>query len=195
MVTNEAGRKSRQKLDLYEDRQVSRTARAVAERLDLRADLVELDLDRLTEALDDHREQLRQERQLDRREEMKVAVPVAEQGKCQAFLTAPDLLPRINALIERAGIVGEEANRLLLFVVASSYNMPQTLHALIQGASGSGKTRLLRVVSELIPEEAVKRYTAGDGRQLLQPGRALLFPQAALLRGHRRAEGRSPAGG
>ena len=37
--------------------------------------------------------------------------------------------------------------------------MPQTLHALIQGASGSGKTRLLRVVSELIPEEAVKRYT------------------------------------
>jgi energy-coupling factor transporter ATP-binding protein EcfA2 len=47
----------------------------------------------------------------------------------------------------------------LLFVVASSFAMPTTLHALIQGASGSGKTRLLRVVSELIPEEAVKRYT------------------------------------
>ena len=37
--------------------------------------------------------------------------------------------------------------------------MPNTLHALIQGASGSGKTRLLRVVSELMPEEVVKRYT------------------------------------
>lgn len=57
--------------------------------------------------------------------------------------------------------MGEENNRLLLFVVASSFAMPNTLHALIQGASGSGsgKTRLLRVVSELIPEEAVKRYT------------------------------------
>ncbi|MEM9930829.1 MAG: hypothetical protein AAF840_13490, partial [Bacteroidota bacterium] len=54
---------------------------------------------------------------------------------------------------------GEEVNRLLLFVVASSYAMPTTLHALIQGASGSGKTRLLRVISELIPEEKVKRYT------------------------------------
>ncbi len=63
----------------------------------------------------------------------------------------------INELIERAGITGEENNRLLLFVVASSFAMPNTLHALIQGASGSGKTRLLRVVSELIPEEAVKR--------------------------------------
>lgn len=159
MVTNEAGRKSRQKLDLYEDRQVSRTARAVAERLSLRADLLELDLDRLTQALDDHREQLRQERQLDRREETTVAVSAGEQIRCVDFLKSADLLTRINERIERAGIVGEEANRLLLFVVASSYAMPQTLHALIQGASGSGKTRLLRVISELTPEEVVKRYT------------------------------------
>ena len=160
VVTNDAGRKSRQKLDLYEDRQVSRAARAVAERLALRADLVELDLDSLTERLDDYREHLRREKQLDKREETTITVsPGGADSLYVDFLKSADLLERINERIERAGIVGEEANRLLLFVVASSYAMPQTLHALIQGASGSGKTRLLRVISELIPEEAVKRYT------------------------------------
>jgi DNA primase/energy-coupling factor transporter ATP-binding protein EcfA2 len=152
-----AGGRSRQKLDLYEDKQISRCARAVAERLGLRADLVELDLDRLTELLEAHRETLRTE--IKREETTKITVNQADRKRCLQFLKAPDLLTRINERIERAGITGEENNRLLLFVVASSFAMPTTLHALIQGASGSGKTRLLRVVSDLIPEEAVKRYT------------------------------------
>jgi DNA primase len=151
------GRRSRQKLDLYEDKQISRCARAVAERLSLRADLIELDLDRLTELLEAHRETLRTE--IKREETTKISVNQADRTRCLQFLKAPDLLTRFNELIERAGITGEENNRLLLFVVASSFAMQNTLHALIQGASGSGKTRLLRVVSELIPEEAVKRYT------------------------------------
>ena len=156
-ITSDEGRRSRQKLDLYEDKQIARCARAVAEKLSLRADLVELDLDRLTELLEAHRETIRTATK--REETTKIAVNGADRKRCLDFLKAPNLLGRINELIERAGIVGEENNRLLLFVVASSFAMPNTLHALIQGASGSGKTRLLRVVSELIPEEVVKRYT------------------------------------
>jgi energy-coupling factor transporter ATP-binding protein EcfA2 len=156
-ILSDEGRRSRQKLDLYEDKQISRCARAVAERLSLRADLIELDLDRLTELLESHRETIRSE--VKREETTKITVNQADRKRCLQFLKAPDLLTRINELVERAGITGEENNRLLLFVVASSFAMPTTLHALIQGASGSGKTRLLRVVSDLIPEEAVKRYT------------------------------------
>jgi len=37
--------------------------------------------------------------------------------------------------------------------------MKETLHALIQGSSGSGKTRLLKIISHLMPDEDVKRYT------------------------------------
>jgi energy-coupling factor transporter ATP-binding protein EcfA2 len=75
------------------------------------------------------------------------------------FLKKPKLMERFNALIGQAGIVGEENNRLLLFAIASSYQMPDTLHALIQGSSGSGKTRLLRTICELMPNEHTKRYT------------------------------------
>ena len=156
-ILSEEGRRSRQKLDLYEDKQISRCARAVAERLGLRADLIELDLDRLTELLESHRETIRTETK--REETSKIMVNDNDRKRCLEFLKAPNLLTRINELIEQAGITGEENNRLLLFVVASSFAMPNTLHALIQGASGSGKTRLLRVVSELMPEEVVKRYT------------------------------------
>ena len=47
----------------------------------------------------------------------------------------------------------------MLFVVASSYATPQPLHALIQGASGSGKTRLMGTITEMMPPEMVRRYT------------------------------------
>ena len=156
-IRAKSGRRSRQKLDLYEDKQISRCARDVAERLGVRADLVELDLDRLTELLESYRETLRNER--GRNDQPAVRVGEADRRRCREFLEKPGLLVRINELIERAGIVGEVNNRLLLFVVASSYAMPQTLHALIQGASGSGKTRLLGTVAEMIPTEEVERYT------------------------------------
>ncbi|OAV45765.1 hypothetical protein A3850_002435 [Lewinella sp. 4G2] len=151
------GRRSRQKLDLYEDKQISKAARDVAERLGLRADLIELDLDRLTELLESYRDTLRAG--VGRDDKPSVAVSDRDRTRCLQFLKAPNLLASINEMIERAGIVGEENNRLLLFVVASSYAMPQTLHALIQGASGSGKTRLLGTVAEMIPAEEVERYT------------------------------------
>ena len=136
---------------------MSRCARAVGERLGLRADLVELDLDRLTDSLESYRDELRE--RTDDPTTAKVVVSPADRKACEAFLRSPDLLARINERIERAGIVGEDMNRLLLFVVASSCRMPATLHALIQGASGSGKTRLLRVIAKLIPEESVELFT------------------------------------
>jgi DNA primase len=56
LVVEYEGRKSRQKLDLYEDKQVMRVSRAVAEKLELRADLVEVDLSQLTDELEEYRE-------------------------------------------------------------------------------------------------------------------------------------------
>jgi DNA-binding MarR family transcriptional regulator len=50
-------------------------------------------------------------------------------------------------------VVGEEESRIFLFVIASSYKMPDTLHALVQGSSGSGKTHLIIKLSAMMPEE------------------------------------------
>ncbi|MBW8688409.1 hypothetical protein, partial [Chitinophaga rhizophila] len=62
-------------------------------------------------------------------------------------------------LLGGTGIVGEDNNRLFLLLVALSYKMAAPLHALIQGSSGSGKTRLLKQISDCMPPEKVTRLT------------------------------------
>lgn len=145
------------KLDLYEYKQVETVCKTVSEKLGLRKDAVENDLLQLTSLLELYRD--KQTHQSKANNKQTVAVPAVTATKCIEFLKEKELIKRINELIGKAGITGEETNRILLFVIASSYKMSETLHALIQGSSGSGKTRLLKVISHLIPDEDVKRYT------------------------------------
>ncbi len=145
------------KLDLYEYAQIEKVCKIAAEKLGLRKDLIEQDLQQLMTLLEFHRDKtIHQGKQ---QKSIKVQVPTASATKCIEFLKGENLIQKINQLIGKAGIVGEETNRILLFIIASSYKMPDTLHALIQGSSGSGKTRLLKIISQLMPEEDVKRYT------------------------------------
>jgi DNA primase len=150
----QSGRKSRSKLDLYEDRQVERVAKEAAEKLNLRADLLQLDLEQLTDLLEEYRENQEKETA-----KVKTKLSAAIEAKCISFLQKADLLERLNELIGKAGVVGEEQNRLFLLGIAASYKMPQPLHALIQGSSGSGKTHLLSKISQFIPDEDKKHFT------------------------------------
>src|SRR5690554_7802726 len=149
--------KYRTRLDLYEEKQVRKEAREAAEKLELRSDLVENDLSQLTDLLEEYREnQLTVTNDQLTTEKMP---GLAEQARCKAFLQQPDLIQKLNQLIGQSGITGEENNRLFLFVIATSHKMPDTLHALIQGSSGSGKTHLLSKIAELMPGERVVKFT------------------------------------
>jgi DNA primase len=143
------------KPDLYEHKLMESYARTAAERLKVDQNSIENDLYRLTMVLEEYAKNYI----APRKEEQKREVPAHLITGCINFLKSDHLLEKINELIGKAGIVGEEQNRLLLFVVASSYRMNSPLHALIQGSSGSGKTRLLKVISHLMPSEDVKHYT------------------------------------
>ena len=145
------------KLDLYEFNQVEKTCKTVAEKLELRQDLIEKDLEQLMKLLEYYKD--KQLHQQQKQNGAKIQVPAASATKCIEFLKSENLIGKFNRLIGKAGITGEETNRILLFIIASSYKMPDTLHALIQGSSGSGKTRLLKIISDLMPPEDVKKYT------------------------------------
>jgi DNA primase len=150
------GRKSRSKVDLYEDKQVEKVAREAAEKLQIRADLVQLDLELLTEQLEQHREKSHAAKETTA-SEIKISPHYAKQAV--EFLSKPELIKRWNELIGKAGVVGEERNRIFLMVIASSYKMPETLHALIQGSSGSGKTHLMSKIYNFIPDREKKIFT------------------------------------
>lgn len=150
-------RKYRNKADLYEYKQVERISREASEQLNLRADLVELDLSDLTDQLEIYRE-----KELEVREQTKLqATELTHQRyqQCKDFLSKPNVIERLNELIGKAGVIGEETARIFLFGIATSYKMPDTLHGLIQGSSGSGKTHLLTRISNFIPGEDRKHFT------------------------------------
>ena len=150
--------KARNRIDLYEDKHVEKLCKEVAEKLQLRRDLLEADLYRLTDLLDHYREN-----------QQAASTPAAEGGlgtltarersELESFCKKPKLIKRLNELLGQAGIVGEERNRIFLLIIAISHKMPETLHALIQGSSGSGKTRLLKQITDCIPTENVTKLT------------------------------------
>lgn len=150
IINNSQKADYRAKLDLYENKQIVATAQATAEKLHLNHNEIEADLSKLTSLLEDYREQ---QEPTAESETSKVKVSESNTRACVNFLQQEKLLERFNQLLGESGIIGEENNRLLLFVIASSYMMPSPLHALVQGSSGSGKTHLLLKIANLMPQE------------------------------------------
>jgi len=152
-------KKSRNKVDLYEDRQIEKTAREAGEKLQLRSDLIEADISELVDHLDHYRESKAPQGEEETTQLQIYPLTALERKQAEELLQSRDLFTRLNELIGKAGVVGEEQTRLFLFVIASSYKMPDTLHALVQGSSGSGKTHLIVKISHLMPPEHVKFLT------------------------------------
>ena len=97
-------------------------------------------------------------------------ISAAARTQARKFLKGENLLSRLNGLIGKTGIVGEENTRLMLFIVASSYKCQDPLHALIQGSSGTGKTLLMRKVMHMIPEPDRHIWTRISDKSLYHAG-------------------------
>jgi DNA primase len=89
---------------LFEDKQVEKIAREAGEKLGLRADLIEIDLNELTDKLEVYREN---ELDPEAREEERPIVKIQDYAKCKTFLSKPNLINRFNDLIGKAGVTWE----------------------------------------------------------------------------------------
>ena len=152
------------KVDLFDHREVDRTVATACDRLGLDREAFARDLDGLTAHLEPYRDERRERRArglpLDGAPADRArALTPARERAAAALLADRALVARLTALLGRAGIVGEERNRTLLLLATSSYKSDRPLHVLIQGSSGSGKTKLLDVVANCLPPEDVRRYT------------------------------------
>jgi len=142
----------RHSIDLYNDNQVEKLVRKVAERLEIGTSVIRRTLQELTHELENHRFLL-----LDKQAEQ--AMPVykqlnaTEQQEAETFLKSQDLLSKTNDLIGKSGVIGEVSNRLLMYLIFTSRKTNNPLHCISLGSSGTGKTHLQSKVSELIPEE------------------------------------------
>ena len=148
----------RQTIDLYQDDSVEKLARKVAERLEIGSTKVHVALLQLTELIEDYRrEQIKANKV---KEPEKRILTEEERQRAIKFLKSKSLLKRTNQAIGKSGVVGEENNRLLMYLVFTSRLREQPLHIVSLGGSGTGKTYLQEKVAELIPDDQKLEITA-----------------------------------
>jgi len=149
----------RDDVNLYSHSSTQKLIKQLAETLELSTTEVSQTIADFTEQLEKYRLELRSE-------QIKALVPkghemtTTEVRAAQAFLQEPNLIQRTSDLIQQSGLIGEEKNGLLLFLLYLSRMMDEPLHAIIFGKSGSGKTYLQTKVSECLPEESVRNTTS-----------------------------------
>jgi predicted transcriptional regulator len=154
------GRRERTKIDLYERNQISVFSQQLAETFFQEQIQIETDLLQLTDELESYRDRQIQQAKYDYYKKRHYPIISHEKEKqIIEFLKSPDLLNKIDRLIEQAGVVGEENTRKLIFIIASTYKMGYPLHSLIQGVSGSGKSHLINTIGQCFPPEDVLSMT------------------------------------
>jgi predicted transcriptional regulator len=149
----------RQNLDLYSITQVEKLARLIADRLEVGVTAVSKDLSDITNELERYRLQQIESKQQEQNKNIRILTE-AEKEEAINFLQSKNLLQATNVMIGRSGIVGEELNRLIMWLIYTSRKTNKPLHIISMGSSGTGKSHLQEKVGELIPEEDKIEITA-----------------------------------
>lgn len=140
----------RHTLDLYHSDYLEKFINKACEQLETGTNTLRRSIAELTDQI----EKYRLEKIESRKEQKPQARKLTEQRIRRAikYLESPQLMERTNTDIGRTGMIGEENNRMLMYLVFTSRLREQPLHIISLGASGTGKTYLQEKVSELIPE-------------------------------------------
>jgi DNA primase len=138
-------------IDLYNQVQREQTINNVAETLELSSQQTTNTFINLITELESHR--IKKIEALQPREKIKNELSTAQRTAAVNELKKENLLERHNKMIGLSGIVGEEKNRMVAYLVYTMRKQQNPLHVMFLGASGSGKTYLQEKISELIPDE------------------------------------------
>lgn len=151
---------SRNTIDLYHDDAVEKLVRKIAEKLQIGTSVVRIALDKITRTLETHR--------LDKQNEVPKAqlryklrdITGIEEKRALQLLQSKSLIETLTKQLQATGIIGEEKNALFLFTILLSHKMHRTLHAVVQGTSGSGKSHLIGKIADcMYDQNKIKRFT------------------------------------
>ncbi len=137
----------RHTLDLYNDNQVEKFTRKIAERLEIGTSVVRRTLQELTKELENYRFLLIEQYEASMMP-YKRELSATEEREAIKFFKRKDLLLKTNELIGKSGVIGEQTNRLLMYLIFTSRKTNNPLHCISLGSSGVGKTHLQSKVSE-----------------------------------------------
>jgi hypothetical protein len=169
----------RHNLDLYNDTQTEKLIRKTAEKLEIGTSVIAASLAELTEQLEAYRiEQIKnKEPEMPQRPTL-----TAEQRKeAEDFLKSKNLMQQTNELIGKSGMIGEESNRLLMYLIFTSRKREMPLHVVSLGSSGIGKSHLQGKIGQLIPEEDRIEITSLSENALYYEGRFFMRGKVLVI--------------
>jgi hypothetical protein len=83
----------------------------------------------------------------------------ARKKAAEKLLARPDLLDRVALALDGLGLVGEDRNKRLLYLVETSRLLDRPLSAILRAPAASGKSELVDRTACLMPEESVESMT------------------------------------
>jgi len=169
----------RHNLDLYNDNQTEKLIRKVAERLEVGTSVVASALTDLTDQLEQYR--LEEIERQTKKEDKRKLLSAEEVKQAKLYLSSPNLMQRTMEDIGKAGVIGEETNRLLMYLIFTSRKRENPLHIISLGSSGIGKTHLQEKVSALIPDENKIEITSLSGNAFYYFGQQELRNKLILI--------------
>lgn len=170
----------RHNLDLYNDIQTEKLIRKIAERLEVGTSTAWEALNNLTEALEDYRLQ-ELERQTNEQDRTKKFLTPEETKAAQRELKTLNLMNRTAEYLQQTGIIGEEINALILWIVMTSRKCNDPLSAISLAKSGMGKSYLQERVALCIPEEDILESTQMTESSFYRFGREELRNKVFLI--------------
>lgn len=164
-LTDEAGRFHIDTVDFYLSRSrkgfVAEAARLFREM----PEAIEADVNRITVAMEKHIAQ-----KLEGATACAVAVPEGDKLEALRMGRSVGLVDELQRDFGKLGIIGEETNRLLLYLAMTSRRMDNPLAVQILSSSGAGKSHLQDAVLSLCPDEDLIKLTSLTGQALFYKG-------------------------
>jgi 5S rRNA maturation endonuclease (ribonuclease M5) len=153
----ETGLKYYDNLDLYSARSRSAYSVNIGRTLDIEPNRIEKDLIAILEYLEKERD-----RHLLRGPgiEKETELTPEERELGLSFLKSPEMFAEIIQDIDALGYVGEDLNKQLMYIAATSRKLDDPISVMMVSESASGKSLLIDTVARLIPPDEVISVTS-----------------------------------
>ncbi|MFC1707875.1 CHC2 zinc finger domain-containing protein [Planctomycetota bacterium] len=169
LLTAEAGI-FRDRPDLYLHRSRRAFAQEAADRLGLPASRIEAHLNRLVAGIETVQEEELKKIESGCRQE-KQELTEEEHVEAMALLMSSDILGAVARDLEQLGYVGEAEAKKVAYLIATSRRSDRPLSGIIRSSSGAGKSRLMEMVTELMPPEEVEYFSRITPQSLYYMGK------------------------
>lgn len=116
---------------------------------------------------------LQKEKDKDQDKERKVELTKEQKKAAEKFLYNPDLVKELLRDLTTMGLVGEEMNKLLLYLIMTSRKIADPLSAYIIGRSSGGKSWLVKRAALLMPPGSWIMVNSASDQALYYTGKDL----------------------